>query len=756
MKFPETGVAPAQSVAYEFGGFILDRRELRRGDRTPVPLTPRLLDTLRYLVEHNDKLLDKEEIMQAVWPDSIVEENNLAQAVSKLRQVLGEKPGVTEFIATVPRRGYRFVAPVRAVDEHDAAALLPESEPPVPAVSWRMVATAAALVALLASIGLLWWQRSHPSIPASETAISPAGKSIAVLPFDNLSSDKADAFFADGIQDDILTSLGKIKDLKVIARASTQDYRGPPSAVKLREIARALGASHVLEGSVRRRADRVVVDVALIDTRDQHQVWAERYDRTLTDTLSLQGDLAVEIARELRANLTPRENNAAANKPTENPEAYVLYLRGREAETGTRKSLSHVEALEFYQQAVERDSNFALARARLSICASYLFADRGDPQRKMQARVEAEEALRLRPQLGEVHLALALCHLWGDNDDDRALAELNRAAELLPNSAEVPLVTAYIHKQHNRLRERVAALARAESLDPRNRMVLSTSHLTHRWMRNWPEAIRALDRRRLAWPDEHYPNYSLAWDRAQNEFYLSGDISVLERALATEASANSENQALLKFAGYSTAMRKRDYAAAAQHLAGISQTDLNQLDFANPKSFHHALLLVAGGADPAHTRQALIVARDDCQARLAVVSKQGEDKGFRLLTKPGDQRDVATVRVSLALIDAFLHEKQQAIGGATDAINFSHTFASSVEQNQLRGALALIYAQGGETDKAVDLVETLLKLPAEFPDEAFLYNITLADLKLGWQWDPLRNNPRFQKLLNEPEPKLAF
>ena len=752
VKSSENDVASIQSIVYEFGGFVLGRNELRRLDRSPVPLTPRLLDTLRYLVERNDRLLRKEEIMDAVWADSIVEENNLAQAISKLRQILGEKPGA-DFIATVPRYGYRFVAPVRVFEPMDSGPRGSEapvfSQTTAASPRGRVVAIAIALL-LITAVALWWWQRANPT--SRTDAAAQLEKSIAVLPFDNLSLDKGDAFFADGIQDDILTSLGKIKGLKVIARASTLDYPGTPSAKRLREIARAVGASHVLEGSVRRVADRVVVSVALIDTRNQRQVWAERYAGTLADTLSLQGELAVDIARELRANLSPPENTAAAIRPTQDTEAYVFYLRGRDAETGAQKSLSHSEALQFYQQAVERDPRFALARARLSICASYLFAERGEARRKTQARVEAEDALRLQPQLGEAHLALAFSELWGDNDDDRALAEVNWAAELSPNSAEVPLVAAYIHKRHDRLAERVAALARAESLDPRNRMVLSLTHLAHRWMRNWPEAIRALDRRSLAWPDERYPNYSIAWDRAQDGFYLTGDISVLERALAKEASANAaENQALLRFASYSTAMRKRDYAAAAQHLAGLSQADLDRSDFGGPKSFHHALLLFASNGDPAEIRQAFIAARNDCQSHLPPASAQGAAKGFGLLAQPSDARAIAIARISLALLDAFAGEKQEAIAAATDAINLSRTSPGSLEPNQLRGALALIYARLGETDRAVDLLEALIKLPAELPDEAFLYNVTLADLKLGWQWDPLRNNRRFQSLLIQSE-----
>jgi TolB-like protein/DNA-binding winged helix-turn-helix (wHTH) protein/tetratricopeptide (TPR) repeat protein len=751
----ENGVGERQSAVYEFDGFVLDRHELRRPDGSVIALTSRLFETLEYFVQHHDRILDKEQIMEAVWPGSTVEENNLAQAVSKLRHLFGEKPGAKQFIVTVPGRGYRFIAPVRNIEstEPRAPRLYSTSEALLRLTfgqslqAHRRSLSFAAALLLAALVAFFWWQPSDKSgAESGGEPIAVTEKTIAILPFDNFQSDKADAFFADGIQDDILTSLGKIKDIKVIARPSTADYRGPRSAAKLREIARALGASHVLEGSVRRIADRVVISVALIDTRSQRQVWSERYDRTLSDTLSLQGELAVEIVRELRGNLTALENTSIAIKPTQIPDAYVLYLRGRDAETGAQKSLSHLDALQFYRQAVERDSNFALARARLSICASYLFSDRRDTKWKTQARVEAEEALRLQPQLGEAHLALALCHLCGDNDDDLALDELNRTAELLPNSAEVPLVTAFIHKRHNRFGERVAALARAESLDPRNRMILAHTHLTHCWMRNWPEAVRALDRRRLAWPEENYPQYSPEWDRARDQFCLTADISILDRALAGASSHATDRPLWLRFAIYSTAMLKRDYATAAESLATLSQKDLEEFDNTSLLSFELAFLLAARDPGAIATREAFIAARDECELRLAATPVPAA--GLTALN-PGGTYEAAKMRATLALIYAYLGERERATAIANQAVEFFPTPPGSVEQNHIRATLALVYTQIGETEKALHLVETLLKLPSDFPPAP--YNLTIANLKYSWQWDPLRGDPRFQKLIARRE-----
>ena len=241
------------------------------------------------------------------------------------------------------------------------------------------------------------------------------------MPFENLSDEKDEAFFADGFQDDVLTSIGKIKNLKVIAQPSVARYRGPAVAGKMREIGESLGVTHVLRGSVRRAGNRVVINASLIDARDDRQLWSGRYDRTLTDALSLQGEVAIEIARTLQATLTLEEQRVAATRPTDNPDAYVLYLRGRELELRFNPSNEDVKAAGgFFQQAIDLDPSFALARARLSILLSR--ASQGkDPVQKAKAKMEAEEALRLRPELGEARLAITYCYFWGERDYDRAL-----------------------------------------------------------------------------------------------------------------------------------------------------------------------------------------------------------------------------------------------------------------------------------------------------------------------------------------------
>jgi serine/threonine protein kinase len=274
------------------------------------------------------------------------------------------------------------------------------------------IITGVAAACLIAIAGWYFTKskaRAQPAASVSSTSLAQAAavseKSIAVLPFENMSAEKDDAFFADGIQDDLLTTLGKVKELTVIARASVMNYRGAAAGGKLREIGKTLGVSHVLEGSVRRAANRVVVNVQLIDTRDDHQVWSERYDRTLTDSIGLQGELATEIAHALRATLDPKEKALLASKPTNNPEAYVLYLKARERErTGASKEDAFAID-EIYNHVLALDPKFVVAMARQSMWNSVMYRVGRGQKQKVKAQTLAKEALRLAPDLPEAHVA---------------------------------------------------------------------------------------------------------------------------------------------------------------------------------------------------------------------------------------------------------------------------------------------------------------------------------------------------------------
>ncbi len=602
----------------------------------------------------------------------------------------------------------------------------------------RRLAAAATFAAILALALCAFLLRPDPAPAAASVRME---KGVAVLPFESLSSEKEDAFFSQGIADDISTSVGKIRGIKVIARASTREYGGTGRTRDFREVGRALGVSHLLTGSVRRVGSEVVLNVALIDANDEREVWSERYERTLRESISLQGELALEVAQALQATLSPSEKAIAAAKPTENPEAYLRYLRAREAELGGTTDAAMDQALQLYQEAIELDPDFALARARLSIVASAGYHQRSQSVLRAKARTEAEVALRLRPDLGEARLALAHSYFYGDNNLDRALSELARAAEFLPNSAEVPLLAAFIAKRQNKWRERLAALQRAEVLDPRNATVAAFLGLTNEWLRNWPEAMQALDRVIALRPAA--PPYLSLWRRANDEFRLTGDIGVLKKAVAmlTEASLPPAED-WRNLARYETAMLERDYPSAARFLAAVPPRLAAEGPHslaAHVKPFHEALLAVARDADPIVRRQALESAAETLQSEIAV--------------SPTDRRFSST-RADLAVIYGLLGRKEDAVQEAQIAIKNEEP-GSIAERNALSGALALVYAQTGETEKALDLIDRLLRAPGGWQGGA-VYNMTLTDLKWRWVWDPLRSDPRFQKLLVNPEPKTIF
>ena len=292
-------------------------------------------------------------------------------------------------------------------------------------------------------------------------AALPEEKSIAVLPFENFSPQKDNAFFADGIQDDILTTLAKIKDLRVISRSSVMGFRDA-GAKNVHHIGRKLGVANVLEGSVRKEGDRVVVNVQLIDTRNNRQIWANRYDRTLVDSLGLQGELASEIADTLRATLSDDEKALAAVKPTQNADAYVFYLRANQISSNPDTLLEDYKTAEqLYMQAIELDPNFALAHARLaSVCAEVFRYYEPTETWRTKARSEAEAALRLQPNLAEGHFALGQCIYWMDQDYDKALEQFEIASRLSPSNADTRRLIAAIDRRKGKWKEALEAYER--------------------------------------------------------------------------------------------------------------------------------------------------------------------------------------------------------------------------------------------------------------------------------------------------------
>jgi TolB-like protein/Tfp pilus assembly protein PilF len=565
----------------------------------------------------------------------------------------------------------------------------------------------------------------HDAVRADE-------KSVAVLPFDNYSGNKEDAFFADGIQDDILTSLAKIRDLKVISRTSVAGYRGQGTR-NLRDIARALGVTNILEGSVRRGKDRVLVNVQLIDALNDRHLWADRYDRTLDDAISLQGELATEIAAALRATLSPEEKARVETKPTRNAEAYTWYLKGREADAKADIALNYLrQAEDCYQHAVALDPKFSIARAELAQVIAEIYHEfEPTEQRAQRARAEAEEALRSNPNLGEAHLALAKWFYWIAFDYETALRELAVAEKLLPNNADVALTTAAIRRRQGRWRESNANFKRALKLDPRNAGIVQEFIYSKFMLRDW-EGATALAANAL----QIDPTAQVCINfRVQAEYFRTGDAMSAE-AMFDHLRAGEDVDGSFTLMKFELAMIRRDFAAAQQALAQSSRSGFN-LPSATPLPRNFLLGCIE-------------LARGDTEGARPLLQAAASEFERFVDENPND----ATRRAGLGWVYGLLGRKVDAVREAQRAVALKPESKDAVVGPKLSATLALIYAHTGELDAAMNEIERLIVMPGAVD---FLYpSITQVYLRDHWMWDPLRNHPRFQRILAGPEPKTDY
>jgi len=438
-----------------------------------------------------------------------------------------------------------------------------ESKTPKAGRKWTAIIVAAAVLA--AALLAFQFTRTRSSataeLPKQSAPTASVDKSVAVLPFENLSSDKENAFFAQGIQDEIITTLSKISGLRVISRTSTAHYSSAPE--NLSEIARQLHVSNVLEGSVQKAGEKVHINVQLIQADNDAHLWAQSYNRELTDIFGVEAEVAKSIADSLQATLSPQEKARVEAKPTTNADAYVLYLRARDYQMRPDNLLQDFRsAMNLYDQAIKMDPNFALAHARLSAVMSMIYHWFEPTQEvKETARREADESLRLQPDLGEGHLALGLYFYYEENNYEEALRELNLAAKALPNDGDVGLYIAAVQRRQGHFAEAIAAYQKAEAIDPRNSVTLYDAAQTYFAIRDWPNAVKGMDRVLALAPD----SVNVKIQRAYMEFFWKGSTAPIKAVLESFA-PNLDPDGIVTFSRWDVALMDRDPDSAERAL----------------------------------------------------------------------------------------------------------------------------------------------------------------------------------------------
>jgi TolB-like protein/Flp pilus assembly protein TadD len=589
---------------------------------------------------------------------------------------------------------------------------------------WAEVAVALLVLAAIIAAFVLLLRR-----PA-RSALAIAEKSIAVLPFENLSRDPDNAYFAEGIQDEILTRLSKIADLKVISRTSTQHYKSAPE--NLPEIAKQLGVAHILEGSVQKIGGVVRVNVQLIKAASDSHLWADTFDRNLTDIFSVESEVARAIADQLRAKLTGQEEQVIAAKPTGNPEAYDAYLRGLAytLKAGADDPVNALGAQKYLKEAVRLDPKFALAWALLSYvdARGYLTLNlQPTVALREEARQAADTALTLQPNLGEAILAKGYYHYSCLKDYDTAVRYFEQARPLLPNSSRIPEYLAYLERRRGQWERSESYFNEAERLDPRNAFLLTQHALSYQSLRRFPEALRKLDQVLNITPDDID---TLVFKAAT--FQAEGD---LPRAAALLAPLHpNADQTLALETQVGQAILERRPAPIIARLKEILAKPDPALGFLNGE-----LRFWLGWAQE--------VAGDHAAAQESWKQARSELEPF-LKQQPENWVLIG----DLALTNMGLGDKTAAFAFVEKAIA-----VNPIEKDPMDGPgsieiLARVTARMGEPDRAISALQKLLSTPYESPLNAANVPLTPALLRLDPIWDPLRNDPRFQKLCEEKQP----
>jgi TolB-like protein/Tfp pilus assembly protein PilF len=585
-----------------------------------------------------------------------------------------------------------------------------------------LVASAVALLALAAIVGgIAMFYRNR----MGSTLVAPE-KSIAVLPFANLSSDKENAYFADGIQDEILTRLSKIADLKVISRTSTEHYKSAPK--NLPDIAKQLGVAHILEGSVQKSGSAVRVNVQLIRAGNDSHLWADTFDRKLTDIFSVESEVSKAIADQLRAKLTGQEQQLIAAKPTDNPDAYDAYLRGLAYSLKALDTPANALGSQKYlREAVQLDPKFALAWALLSnVDARGYITQNLQPTIALreEARKAAETALALEPNLGEAILAMGYYHYACLKDYDTAVRYFEQARQFLPNSSRIPESLAYVTSRKGQWDRSESFFNEAERLDPRNVKLLNQHALSYITLRRFPEALRKLEKVLDITPDD-LDTVALKAGVAQAE----GDLPRAS-ALLAPLHPNADSTQVLEIQVYQAILERRP-AQIIPRLTEILAKPDPALGYVNGELHFWLAWAQEVAGDETAAKESWRQARSELERSL-----KEQPENYLLI---GD----------LALTNMALGDKTAALALVEQAIAANPIERDAVDGPEPIEILARVAAQAGERDRAIVALQKLLSIPYEGPFASGV-PLTPALLHLDPMFDPLRSDPRFQTLVASP------
>jgi serine/threonine-protein kinase len=598
-----------------------------------------------------------------------------------------------------------------------------------------LVATALVVATLaLAVSSLIFFHRasSNPaSAPAGATATGTAvtsalpEKSIAVLPFENLSDEKENAYFADGVQDEILAHLAKIADLKIISRVSVMQYKSG-LARNLREIGQQLGVANAVEGSVQRSGNRVRVNAQLIDTRTDRQLWGQTYDRNLADVFAIQSEIAKAIAEQLQAELSPREENAIEHPPTADITAFDLYTQAKNLLLTSFSSAARaklLQAADLLNQAIARDPSFFQAYCQLAHTHDLLYFLGLDhtPARLASAEAAIQAAFRLRPDAGETDLARAKNLYWGYRDYGSALAELEVARQTLPNDPRIFELMGYIQRRQGRWEESTRNIERAIDLDPRNFFTLQQIAISYGVLRRYGEETSVLDRALAIEPNDVNTKVALA----SIQFHWKADTGPLHRTIDSIRATNPGALPNVANDWLSCALAERDIAAAENALNAFGEIPLT--DYA----VHLNRPLMEG-----------VIARitkDEGAARVAFMAARAElEKAVQ------SEPNYGPPLCALGLIDAALGRKEEALGKGRRAVELLPVKKDAINGPLMITYLAMIAAWIGDKDLACEQLAIAIRPPS---------TVSYGQLKLLPFWDPLRGDPRFEKIVASLAPK---